>query len=86
MSLMSWCLAATLVTDEIFNQFLGEFGEAKHFYHGHTYTGNPIACNVALANIDIFEEEKTLEKLQPKIKLLEKRLEEFWELKQKVSG
>jgi adenosylmethionine-8-amino-7-oxononanoate aminotransferase len=74
-------LAATVVTDKIFNEFLGEFGEAKHFYHGHTYTGNPIACNVALANIEVFEEEKTLEKLQPKIKLLEKRLEEFWELK-----
>ncbi len=74
-------LAATLVSDEIFNAFLGEFGEAKHFYHGHTYTGNPIACNVALANIEVFEEEKTLEKLQPKIKLLESRLEEFWDLK-----
>ena len=74
-------LAATVVTDEIFNAFLGEFGEAKHFYHGHTYTGNPIACNVSLVNIQVFEEEKTLEKLQPKIKLLEKRLNEFWELK-----
>ncbi len=74
-------LAATVVTDEIFNAFLGEFGEAKHFYHGHTYTGNPIACNVSLVNIQVFEEEKTLKKLQPKIKLLEKRLNEFWELK-----
>ncbi len=74
-------LAATVVTDEIFNAFLGEFGEAKHFYHGHTYTGNPIACNVSLVSIQVFEEEKTLEKLQPKIKLLEKRLNEFWELK-----
>ncbi len=74
-------LAATVVTDEIFNAFLGEFGEAKHFYHGHTYTGNPIACNVALANIDIFKEEKTIENLQPKIKLLTEKLDEFWDLK-----
>ncbi|RUM32038.1 MAG: adenosylmethionine--8-amino-7-oxononanoate transaminase [Aquifex sp.] len=74
-------LAATLTTDEVFEAFLGEFGEAKHFYHGHTYTGNNLACSVALANLEVFEEEKTLEKLQPKIKLLSQRLEEFWELK-----
>lgn len=74
-------LAATLTTDKVFEAFLGEFGEAKHFYHGHTYTGNNLACSVALANLKIFEEEKTLEKLQPKIKLLSQRLEEFWELK-----
>ena len=74
-------LAATLVTDDIFEAFLGEFGEAKHFYHGHTYTGNPLACSVAVANLEVFEEEQTLKKLQPKIKLLEERLDEFWELK-----
>ena len=73
-------LAATLTTEEIFNAFLGEFGEAKQFYHGHTYTGNPLACSVAIANLEVFEEEKTLEKLQPKIKLLEEKLKEFWEL------
>ncbi len=73
-------LAVTLTTEEVFNAFLGEFGEAKHFYHGHTYTGNNLACSVALANLEVFEEEKTLEKLQPKIKLLSERLKEFWEL------
>ncbi|MFN3946738.1 MAG: adenosylmethionine--8-amino-7-oxononanoate transaminase [Aquificaceae bacterium] len=73
-------LAATLTTDEVFNAFLGEFGELKHFYHGHTYTGNNLACAVALANLEVFEEEKTLEKLKTKIEHLSKRLEEFWEL------
>lgn len=73
-------LAVTLTTDEVFNAFLGEFGELKHFYHGHTYTGNNLACAVALANLEVFEEEKTLEKLKPKIEHLTKRLEEFWEL------
>ncbi len=73
-------LAATLTTEEIFEAFLGEFGEAKHFYHGHTYTGNNLACAVALANIEVFEEERTLEKLKPKIDLLSERLKEFWEL------
>jgi len=73
-------LAATLTTDEVFEAFLGEFGEAKHFYHGHTYTGNNLACSVALANLEVFEEERTLEKLQPKIELLTERLKEFVEL------
>lgn len=73
-------LAATLTTEEVFNAFLSEFGEKKHFYHGHTYTGNNLACAVALANIELFEEEKTLEKLQHKIEYLTKRLEEFWDL------
>lgn len=73
-------LAATLTTDEVFEAFLGEFGEAKHFYHGHTYTGNNLACSVALANLDLFEEEKTLDRLKPKIELLTERLKEFWEL------
>ncbi len=73
-------LAATLTTDEVFEAFLGEFGEAKHFYHGHTYTGNNLACAVALANLEVFEEEQTLLRLAPKIELLRKSLEEFWEL------
>jgi adenosylmethionine-8-amino-7-oxononanoate aminotransferase len=74
-------LAATLTTDKIFNEFLGDFGEAKHFYHGHTYTGNPLACSVAIANLDVFEEEKTLENVRKNIELLERRLPEFLELK-----
>ncbi|MCX8059948.1 MAG: aminotransferase class III-fold pyridoxal phosphate-dependent enzyme, partial [Aquificaceae bacterium] len=73
-------LAATLTTEKVFNAFLGEFGELKHFYHGHTYTGNNLACAVALANIELFEREKTLEKLQSKIEYLSRRLAEFWEL------
>ncbi len=73
-------LAVTLTTQEIFEAFWGEFGEMKHFYHGHTYTGNNLACAVALANLDVFEEEKTLENLQPKIKFLEERLKDFWHL------
>lgn len=74
-------LAATMTTDEIFNAFLGEFGEAKHFYHGHTYTGNPIACNVALANIQLFEETGILEDVRERIQQLQNRLKELWELK-----
>ncbi len=55
-------LAATLTTEDIFSTFLGEYGEVKTFFHGHTYTGNPLACAAALASLDIFYEEKTLSK------------------------
>ncbi|KAF0144419.1 MAG: adenosylmethionine-8-amino-7-oxononanoate aminotransferase [Nitrospirae bacterium] len=70
-------LAATIATDEIFNAFLGEFRELKTFFHGHSYTGNPLACAAALACLDIFEKEETLKKLQPKIQILESWLNEI---------
>lgn len=53
-------LAATMATDEIFSAFLGEFKELKTFFHGHTYTGNPLGCAAALASLDVFSQEKTL--------------------------
>ena len=52
-------LAATLTTDDIYNAFLGEYRDLKTFFHGHTFTGNPLACAVALENIAIFEREKS---------------------------
>jgi adenosylmethionine---8-amino-7-oxononanoate aminotransferase len=73
-------LAATLTTGEIFNAFLGEYADFKAFFHGHTYTGNPLACSAALANLETFRVEKTLRKLQPKIRYLRERLNEFWGL------
>ena len=54
-------LAATMATEEIFAAFVGDFAELKTFYHGHTYTGNPLACAAALASLQIFEDEKTLD-------------------------
>ena len=56
-------LAATLTTAEIFNAFLGDYSEFKTFFHGHSYTGNQLGCAAALANLQVFGEEKTLEKL-----------------------
>lgn len=67
-------LAATLATDEIYNAFLGEFSELKTFFHGHSYTGNPLACAAALACLDLFEKERVIEKLQGKINMLRARL------------
>jgi adenosylmethionine-8-amino-7-oxononanoate aminotransferase len=60
-------LAATLTSDEIYRAFLGRYEESKTFFHGHTYGGNPLGAAVALASLDVFEEERTLENMQPKI-------------------
>jgi adenosylmethionine-8-amino-7-oxononanoate aminotransferase len=71
-------LAATLATEEIYEGFLGEHEEFRTFFHGHTYTGNPLACAAALATLDIFREERTLDRLQPKIDLLAELLQPVW--------
>ena len=54
-------LAATFATQQIFDAFLGEPWEGKTFYHGHTYTGNPLACAAALASLDLFERTMLVE-------------------------
>src|SRR4051794_27728550 len=68
-------LAATLATERIYQGFLGEFEELRTLFHGHTYTGNPPACAAALASLEVFEEEGTLDRLAPKIELLGELLE-----------
>jgi adenosylmethionine-8-amino-7-oxononanoate aminotransferase len=73
-------LAVTLTTEEIFDVFLGEFKELKTFFHGHSYTGNPLACASAIACLDVFEKEETLKTMQPKILLLEDKLKEISDL------
>jgi adenosylmethionine-8-amino-7-oxononanoate aminotransferase len=73
-------LSAVLTTQAIYDAFLGEYAELKHFFHGHTYTGNPLCCAVALANLDLFEREGTLAKLAPKIEQLAQGLERFRQL------
>jgi adenosylmethionine-8-amino-7-oxononanoate aminotransferase len=67
-------LAATLATHEIWRAFLGTHAESKTFFHGHTYGGNPLGAAVALATLDVFEEEQTLENLPPKIERLGEHL------------
>jgi adenosylmethionine-8-amino-7-oxononanoate aminotransferase len=69
-------LAATLTTERVYEGFLGAHEQFRTFFHGHTYTGNPLACAAALASLDVFDEERTLERLQPKIALLAELLEE----------
>jgi len=73
-------LAATLTTGEVYQGFLGEYREFRTFFHGHTYTGNPLACAAAIANIDLFRKERTLARLQPKIAFLAEGLKRFRKL------
>jgi adenosylmethionine-8-amino-7-oxononanoate aminotransferase len=56
-------LAATFATETIFDAFIGDPWEGKTFFHGHTYTGNPLACAAALASLDLFERNAIVEKV-----------------------
>jgi adenosylmethionine-8-amino-7-oxononanoate aminotransferase len=67
-------VAATLTTDDVWQAFLGTHAESKTFFHGHTYGGNPLGAAVALATLDVFEEEQTLAHLPPKIERLREHL------------
>jgi len=67
-------LAATLTTQEIYDAFLGEYSEFKTFFHGHSYTGNPLGCAAAIANLEVFKKENVLVRLQKKIDFLKKGL------------
>lgn len=65
-------LAATLATEEVFSAFLGDVSENKTFYHGHTYTGNALACAAAIASLELFEENRLLEQMPAKIELIDR--------------
>jgi len=58
-------MAATLTTSTIYKAFLD--GPENAFYYGHSYTANPLGCAAALASLNVFEQEQTLEKLPAKI-------------------
>ncbi|MBI5695412.1 MAG: adenosylmethionine--8-amino-7-oxononanoate transaminase [Nitrospirae bacterium] len=67
-------LAATLATDRVYEGFKGEYADFRTFFHGHTYTANPLACAAALANLEVFEGENTLAILKGKIRHLRHEL------------
>lgn len=73
-------LAVTLTTERVFRGFLGEFTDFRTFYHGHTFTGNALACAAALANLEIFEKEQTLKRMRPVVRHLNKRLRQMAQL------
>jgi adenosylmethionine---8-amino-7-oxononanoate aminotransferase len=67
-------LAATLTSEPIYNAFLGEPSEGKTFFHGHTYTGNPLACAAALASLELFDKHDTLRNVTANAERLASRL------------
>lgn len=73
-------ISATLASEEIYAAFLGRYEELKSFFHGHTYTANPLACAVSIANLELFSERQILKKLAPKINFLNEALKSFYEL------
>lgn len=70
-------LAATIATTEIYNAFLGEYSQSKTLYHGHTFSGNPTCAAAALANLEVFESEQTLDHVNELVPEFERRLKQF---------
>ncbi len=73
-------LAVTLTTQEIFRAFYGDYEKRKTFFHGHTYTANPVACSAGLASLSVFKEEKTLVKARKLMPFFHRELEKFRDL------
>lgn len=73
-------LAATVATNEIYQAFLGDRASERTFFHGHSYTGNALACAAALANLEIFKEEQIIAGLADKIAAAKTKLAGFAEL------
>ncbi len=70
-------LAVTLSTEEIYDAFLGDFKDLKTFFHGHSYTGNPLACAIAIKVLDLFDKEKVLKNVIDNVEILELWLNEI---------
>lgn len=70
-------LAATLCTDEIYNAFYDDYSTMKTFFHGHSFTGNPVTAAVALESLKIFEDEQTMANMQMRIPTFQRGLHRF---------
>jgi len=73
-------LAVTMTTNRVYKAFYDDYEKYRTFFHGHSFTGNPLAAAVAVENLKILEEENVIESLQPKIKCLAQNLEKFHRL------
>ena len=73
-------MAATLTTKKIYDSFLGDFYEWKHLFHGHTYTGNPIAAAVSLENIKLYKKYNLIKKIESTSKIFNNFTEEILDL------
>ncbi|MGY5149165.1 MAG: adenosylmethionine--8-amino-7-oxononanoate transaminase [Candidatus Nitrosopumilus sp. bin_68KS] len=73
-------LAATLTNKKVYDSFLGEFDDWKHLFHGHTYTGNPIASSVALENLKMYKKHNLIKKIQKTSKVFEEYYQQISEI------
>jgi len=73
-------MAATLTNKKIYDSFLGEFNDWRHLFHGHTYTGNPIAAAVAYENLKMYKKNNLIKKIQKTSKTFEKYYDEISEI------
>jgi adenosylmethionine-8-amino-7-oxononanoate aminotransferase len=73
-------MAATLASKKVYDSFLGEFNDWKHLFHGHTYTGNPIAASVSLENLKLYRKNNLIKKIQKTSKVFEKYYNEISKL------
>jgi adenosylmethionine-8-amino-7-oxononanoate aminotransferase len=70
-------LAATLTSQKIYDSYLGSYEDMKHFFHGHTFTGNPLACATALTNLELYDKNSLISKNKIKAKQFERRVSEI---------
>lgn len=70
-------LAATLTTAKIYEAFLGNYSEYKQFYHGHTFTGHPIACAAGITNLELYRKENLIQKIRKQSTYMQERLKDF---------
>ena len=73
-------MAATLASKKVYDSFLGEFNDWKHLFHGHTYTGNPIAASVANENLKMYQKNNLIKKIQKTSKIFENFYQEISEI------
>lgn len=73
-------MAATLTTKKIYDAFLGSFKEMKHLFHGHTFTGNPLAASVAIKNLELYKKSKLIKHVKKTSMIFEKRAHEFLDM------
>ncbi|HJW18999.1 MAG TPA: adenosylmethionine--8-amino-7-oxononanoate transaminase [Candidatus Nitrosotalea sp.] len=73
-------LAATLANKKVYDSFLGEYKDMKHFFHGHTFTGNPMACAVALANISSYKKYNLISRIKKREAQIKSRIKEITNL------
>lgn len=67
-------VAATLATDDVYNAFYADYEEQKTFFHGHSFTGNPLGCAVAIASLKLFEDRSLIEGVRTKASFVEQKL------------